>query len=278
MLEKPFKAYHINATMDDLAGNDGIGRYILLPGSEGRANEIAQHFNHVEVKEHPRGHNLYTGTLSVGKKKIDVATISTGMGCPSMEIILHELFHLGAKRFLRIGTAGSLQPWIKIGDIVNAQASVRDEDTTAHYAPVGVPAIASLEFASSILLAAEKLGFSEHLHTGPVHCKSSLYAREFGVGPKSIENKAYLTVLAQAGILASEMETAALFIQSQIYNYQLIQQGNAPQHRVLAGAILAIIATVENSFSNSPHATSAIINAIELALESIKTLAMQELA
>lgn len=277
MSAKSFKPYHINATESDLAGNDGIGRYLLLPGSDGRAQEISKHFDNIDVKKHPRGHHLYTGTLSCEGKEIDVATIATGMGCASMEIILHELFHLGAKRFLRIGTAGSLQPFVHLDDVVNVQASVRDENTSTHYAPIEVPAVASLEFASSVLLAAEKLGLSHQMHTGIVHCKSALYARELGEGPRGAENLAYMDTIIKNGVLASEMETSALFIQSQIYNYQLIQQGNSPQHRVLAGAILAIITTLESGFETMTKGHGLAKDKINLALESIKMLAMQEL-
>lgn len=277
MSKNIFTPYHINATSDDFIGNEEIGRYLLLPGSEGRAKEISSFFDNLEIKEHTRGHHLYKGTISLGRKKIAVATIATGMGCPSIEIILHELFHLGVKRFLRIGTAGSLQPWIKVGDLINAQASVRDENTTRDYAPIEIPAIASLEFTSSVLLAAEKIGFSELLHTGIVHCKSSLYAREFGEGPKSAENKEYLRLLTRAGVLASEMETAALFIQSQIYNHDLMQRGNDPQHKVLAGAVLTVVSENEGQLTRTDNVEEAIKNGIQLAIESIKTLASQEL-
>lgn len=85
-----FKPVHMNATPDDLAGNNGIGRYLFLPGSDGRAKEVAQHFSNLSVKVHPRGHHLYLGTLLFAGKTIDVASIATGMGCPSTEIILHE--------------------------------------------------------------------------------------------------------------------------------------------------------------------------------------------
>ncbi len=276
MSEKSYKPYHINATADDLAGNHGIGRYILLPGSDGRAQDIAKYFDNAKVKKHPRGHNFHIGTLQCEGKTIDVATVATGMGCPSMEIILHELFHLGGKRFLRIGTAGSLQPWVKIGDIVNIQAAVRDEKTTLAYAPLEVPSIASLESTSSILLAAERMGIASKVHTGTVHCKDSLYGREHGTGPRAEENNAYIQLLARMGILATEMESATLFIQSQYYNHLISQQGHTPQNRVMAGAIVAIIASIESNFEMTP--SPAIINStIELALESVKTLAMQEL-
>lgn len=276
-MSNKFKLHHVNATNDDIEGNNGIGRYILLPGSDGRARHIAERFNDLKVTSHPRGHNLYLGTISDGENVIDMASISTGMGCPSMEIILHELFHLGGKRFLRVGTAGSLQPTlVKIGDIINAQASVRDEQTTTDYVPTNVPAIASIEFNSAISLAAEKLKLSERVHTGVVHCKSSLYAREFGMGPRAENNKKYINLLTQCGVLASEMETSALFIQSQLYNYQLMQHGVGPQHRVLCGAILGIIGIPPDQFATSDEEDTTVNNLIELALESIKILAASE--
>lgn len=273
-----FTPHHINATSQDLAGNNGIGRYVLLPGSDGRAKEISEYFNDLTVKTHPRGHNLYLGTLDNKDKKIDVATIATGMGCPSMEIILHELFHLGAKRFLRVGTAGSLQPdFVKLGDIVNVTASVRDEATTSDYVPLEIPAVSSYEFVMPIIQSAKQLGFADKLHCGTVHCKSSFYAREFGAGPKSTENQRYIDLLTPCGILATEMETAALFIQSQLYNHQLRQNGNESKYRVLAGAILAIIAVPPLHFAGESAVKDTINHLIELALESIRTLSSNEL-
>jgi len=274
----PLKAAHINATPEDLAGNQGIGRYIFLPGSDGRAQEIAKHFENVQVKTHERGHHLYLGTLRVENLDIEVASISSGMGCASMEIFLHELFQHGAKRFLRIGTAGSLQPWIKAGNLINAQAAVRDEHTTTRYLPLEFPAVASIEMTSSILLAAEQLDLFDNMHTGVVHCKSSLYAREFGMGPLKEENNRYIRLLSQAGILASEMETAALFIQTQIYNHEL-QMKNPEMHssQVLSGAILGIVATLEEGYDRAGIAKQVINQTIELGLETVKTLALQEL-
>lgn len=277
-LNPNFIPHHINARAVDLEGNNGIGRYILLPGSDGRAKEIAKHFNNLSVNSHPRGHNLYLGTLECNGHTIEVATISSGMGCPSMEIILHELFQLGAKRFLRAGTAGSLQPdLVKLGDFVQAQGSVRDENTTTHYAPIEIPAISSYEFAQPIMDAALKLGLSNLIHSGIVHCKSSFYAREFGAGPKAAENQRYIDLLTPCGILASEMETSALFIQSQLYNQQLRLLGTGPRFRVLASAVLAIISVPPKTFVESDKANSITDHLIKLAIESVKNLALSEL-
>ena len=49
-----FKPEHINACPEDFEGNDGIGRYILLPGSDGRAKKMSEKFKNVSVKEHSR--------------------------------------------------------------------------------------------------------------------------------------------------------------------------------------------------------------------------------
>lgn len=275
-MDRNYRPAHINATFADMEGNSGIGRYVLLPGSDGRAQEIAKHFSNPVIKTHPRGNHLYLGTLEVEGHHIDVAAIATGMGCPSMEIYLHELYHLGAKRFLRIGTAGSLQPWVKVGNIINVQAAVRDDSTSERYLPPEFPAIASLEVTSAILLAAEHLDLLDDLQTGTVHCKSSLYAREFGVGPLHSENAEYKNLLIQAGVLASEMETATLFIQSQIYNHQHQMEGGTLD-QVLAGTILGVVATIEEGYDPEGKVPTISNQTIELGLETIRILAMQEL-
>lgn len=278
MTHATFTPHHINATHKDFDGNNGIGRYIFLPGSNGRAKQISTHFEDVTVKEHPRGHHLYLGKLRTAKNVIEVASVSSGMGCASMEIILHELYQLGAKRFLRIGTAGSLQSKnIAIGDIINASGSVRDENTTRDYAPVEFPAMASLEMINAINTTAHALGIANNTHTGVVHCKSSLYAREFGAGPNAAVNNAYLDLLTRCGVLASEMETAALFIQSQLYHHECNQKGEGVQHRVLCGAILSILSIPPHDLIDSATAKPFETRAISLAIESIKALADSEL-
>ncbi len=276
MFKRHFKPQYLNSISDDFAGNNGIGCYVLLPNSDAHARQIADQFSDLTIKSHPHWHNLYLGNINADNQKIDVAVISTGMGCASIEIILHELFHLGAKRFLRIGTAGSLQPrFVKPGDFINAQAAIRDQSNAIHYVPIEYPAVASLEFTSSILLAAETLNLSEQLHTGIVHCKNSAYARELSPGPKAEENKSYMDVLTHAGALATEMETSTFFIQSQIYNHKLRSNGLSPEDCVLAGAILGINYVMDN-YNHSEKDDSITAALAEIALESIKILATQE--
>ena len=81
-----FKPEHVNAEASDFEGNQGRGRIVLLPGSDGRAAQIAERFASVRVKKHPRAHNLDLGTIATSAGAIDVAAVSTGMGGGSIGI------------------------------------------------------------------------------------------------------------------------------------------------------------------------------------------------
>lgn len=272
-----FTPYHINAHEEDLLGNEGIGRYILLPGSDGRAFEIAQRFENVKMKKHPRGHNLYMGEIKHKGQSIDLAVVATGMGCPSLEIIMHELYSIGGKRFLRVGTAGTLQPeFLKIGDLVNVQAAVRDENTSSDYMPFEVPAIASYEVLTAINETAKRCLPSKTIATGIVHCKNSFYAREFGVGPKGEKNLEYMNLLKRCGVLATEMETSALFTQAQFYNYEQSHLGAEKKNQILAGAVLGILADPPHYFAEGAVAAQTVESLINFSLETIITLAANE--
>lgn len=274
---EPFVPHHMNASPEDFAGNGGIGRYVFLPGSDGRAAQMAERFEAMQVKRHPRGHNLYTGTLRLGDRPVDVATIATGMGCPSLDIIVNELFQLGAKRFLRVGTCGSLQPiHIRVGSVVVATSSVRDEHTSRTYVPVEVPSVASLEFVWAAQKAAGAMGLGEKVHFGTVHCKDSLYAREFGEGPMAAHNREYMTLLINAGTLASEMESSQLFVLSSLFNHRLRQEGDGPANRVVAGAILGVVGD-DSPFAAPEAAAAAVETSIDLAFKTVLALAEDEL-
>jgi uridine phosphorylase len=273
-----FVPHHLNATEDELSGNGGLGRYLFLPGSDARAELISQRFADRKVSKHPRGHNLYTGTVERDGQTFEVGSISTGMGCPSLDIVVNELFALGGRRFLRVGTSGSLQPErVKTGDVVVATASVRDEHTSRNYVPVEVPAVASLEFTLAAKRAVDALGLGGHAHFGTVHCKDSLFAREFGQGPMASMNREYMSLLEGAGTLASEMESSQLFVLAAVFNQRLAGEGTGPRCRALAGTVLAVIGD-DSPFARDVAAKDAVKEAIDLSLETVIQLALQERA
>lgn len=251
-----FKPEHINATREDFLGNNGIGRYVFFPGSDGRAKEIAeQNFENLKVKEHPRRHNLYMGTITEGKQKIDVAAIASGMGTPSLDIIFNELIRLGVKRFLRIGTAGLLQPkFMKLGDFVVATGAVRDEGASHDYVPAEYPAIASFDVLRAAKIAAKKLDFESKTHFGLIHSKDSLYAREFENGPMTKQNKEYMDIMQNAGILASEMETSLLFVLTNFFNHKLNPDGIRSELNCIKSGSICFMISDRDDF-DTPEAT-----------------------
>lgn len=276
MSKTEFVPHHVSASAADLAGNNGIGRYILLPGSDGRARKIAESFDDMRMLASRRSHNLYLGTLGYRGKTIDVASVCSGMGTPSVDIIVNELFKLGGRRFLRVGTAGSMQTGrVRVGDLIVATAAVRDEGTSKLYVPPEYPAVASPEMVTAARKAASTLSFDSRVFYGLVHSKDSLFAREFGEGPQRESNRAYMRLLKNSGVIASEMEAAHLFILASLFTHQLLEAGAAPDS-VLAGTILSIIGD-DRPFAPKDEADAAVEDGVALAIQCVKELAFEEL-
>lgn len=204
--------HHLAIGPEHLSGNDGLGRYVLLPGSAARATRIAEHFDEVQRIGNPRGLPTYLGALRRDGLSLDVAVSCSGMGPGSAEIVVQELLNAGARRIVRVGSCGSMSPAMKPGQVAILTGAVRDELTTRHRAPVEVPAVSHPEAVAAMVEGARAVGLDQHCFVGMGHTKASLYAREFGVGPLGPENERYGQVLQAAGVIASEMEASVLFI------------------------------------------------------------------
>lgn len=107
---------HIGAT-----SKDQIADTVLMPGDPKRAKFIADTFlENVEQFNDVRGMMGFTGTYK-GKR---VSVMGSGMGIPSAMIYYHELFAFyDVKTIIRVGTAGGLQPNLKVRDIIVATAA-----------------------------------------------------------------------------------------------------------------------------------------------------------
>lgn len=262
-----FRALHLDALPEDFAGNEGRGRFFMLPGSRSRAAAIAGAFADHRVKTHPRGHDLHLGVLERHGKRVDVGVVSTGMGCPSIDLIGTELIRLGARVLLRVGTSGSLQRQIHTGDVVVATAAVRDEGTSRHYLPIEFPALASWRMLCAIQRAAARGACRGQVYFGPVHTKDSLYAREFRFGPQREQHEHYERLLTHAGVAATEMECAHLFVLSQLGP---TGDGTRP---VLVGGLMAVLGELDEPFASSPRGPQAVEDAIELGFDTFVELA-----
>ena len=195
------RQYHIQVSKDE------VGRYVILPGDPKRCVKIAQYFDNPVLIADNREYITYTGTLD----GVKVSVTSTGIGGPSASIAMEELYRCGADTFVRIGTCGGMQTEIKSGDIVIATAAVRMEGTSREYAPIEYPAVANLDVTNALVEAAKEKGFI--YHTGVVQSKDSFYGQhEPEVMPAGYELINKWEAWKRMGCLASEMESAALFI------------------------------------------------------------------
>ena len=97
------------------------------------------------------------------------------------------------------------------GDLIIATGAVRMEGTSREYAPLEFPAVADLEVVNALAAAAKELGAKSHI--GVVQCKDSFYGQhEPEVKPVSYELLNKWEAYIRCGVLASEMESAALFV------------------------------------------------------------------
>jgi len=207
-------SYHLGLGPTHLAGNDGRGRYVFLPGDRSRAERIAARFEVTERVLSPRGHDSHLGVLRSkdGSRSVDVLAISSGMGPASVEIVAHELMEAGARRIVRVGSSASLSAGVAPGSVVIATAAVRDESTSDRWMPREFPAVADPGAVAAMIAGARAAGLAEVSFAGVVHSKDSLYGREFGVGPLTPENQRYVRLLRDSGVLATEMEASILFV------------------------------------------------------------------
>ncbi|MEW6592112.1 MAG: hypothetical protein AB1305_00245 [Candidatus Hadarchaeota archaeon] len=225
------EAYHL--------GVDKLHPNILSGGSSGRIKKIAKYLKDSEIQEGDRGYTVVHGEY----EEIKVSAFATGMGPASTAIILPEAMELakGPVTMLRLGTAGALQPFINIGDLVISTASVRDEGTTRAAVGPEYPAIANPELIPMMVAASEKHGYNllKNLWVGITHVKDDLYFAEtpqFSPLTELVTPK--LESYKRMGVLASSMEFSVYCTMRDFYE-------GRRDDRILVGEILAILAAPE---------------------------------
>ena len=247
------KQYHTGV------GPEDIGKYVILPGDPKRCAKIARHFENARLVADVREYTTYTGTL----EGVPVSVTSTGIGGPSASIAIEELSKCGAHTFIRVGTCGGMQEDVMGGDIVIATGAVRMEGTSREFAPIEYPAVAHIDCVNALNQAAAKLGLPSH--TGVVQCKDSFFGQhEPEAMPVSYELENKWQAWIRMGCLASEMESAALFIAGQFL-------------RVRVGSCFLVVANQEREKKGLPnkqaHDTEG---AIKVAVEALRSLILKD--
>ena len=245
--------YHLRIKEGD------VGRYVILPGDPKRVPLIASFLDDAKQVADSREYLTYTGYLD-GEK---VSVTSTGIGGPSAAIAMQELVKCGSDTFLRMGTCGGIDLKVMGGDAVIATGAVRMEGTSREYAPIEFPAVADFDIVSACRATAAKMGLRHH--TGIVQCKDSFYGQhDPSLMPVSSQLLEKWEAWKRLGVLASEMESAALFT---VASYL----------RVRCGSVFFVVGNQEREALNMEnpklHDTTQVAH---FAVESLRTLIAED--
>ena len=179
-----------------LAGE--FAKTVLMPGDPLRAKFLADtYLENAKLVNNVRGIQGYTGTYR-GKP---VSVMASGMGCPTIGIYSYELFNFyDVDNIIRIGSAGALSPKLKLRDVVMGISAYTDSGYVKAFNFNGnVAACCSYELLHKAMVAAKELGVTAY--AGPVFSSDVFYS------PVNVGEQ-----LRKMGVLAVEMEAAALYI------------------------------------------------------------------
>lgn len=185
-------SFHINAKLGDVAET------VLLPGDPLRAKHIAETMlEQTTCYNQVRNMLGFTGYYK-GKR---VSIQGTGMGIPSIAIYANELItSFQARRLIRVGSCGAIQPDLKLRDIVLAMAACTDSSfNKLRFQGMDYAPIASFRLLKNAYDAAMRQGIA--VKAGNILSSDNFYNT----------NPEQWKLWAAYGVLAIEMESAALY-------------------------------------------------------------------
>ena len=138
---------------------DSLGPYALIPGPKERSQMLLG-LLHTPVKNFTfLDYEMHTGAID-GKR---VTVGNGGRFAPDTAMTTEILCAAGAQSLIRIGSCGSLQEHVKIGDLVIVTGAIRGEGTTSYYVPKNFSTIADPDMVEALKAAAESLNVRHHL-------------------------------------------------------------------------------------------------------------------
>lgn len=183
---------HIGAQLGEIAET------VIMAGDPLRAKFMAEKFLENPVQfNNVRGMLGYTGTHK-GKR---VSVMGHGMGIPSIGIYTYELYNFyDVKTIIRVGSAGSINADLHVGDLVVAQGACTNSNYGAQYELPGTFApIADFGLVRGAVEACERFGYKYKV--GNVLSSDTFYS-------ENAHNDKWMAM----GVLAIEMEASALYM------------------------------------------------------------------
>ncbi|HWU62809.1 MAG TPA: nucleoside phosphorylase [Ensifer sp.] len=202
--EQTSRAWYIGAKREE------VGKAAILIGDPARIARIAEHMTDVAFLPEQRGLKTVTGIRNGTR----ITATAFGMGAPIATIVLHELYALGIRTFLRIGTAMALRP-ARLGDFVLADGALRAEGTSPSYAPLGFPAIADFDLNTQLRACLKSSGKS--WYAGIFGTYDGFYTEMFGLSGESRKMVDKLKDdITRLGLIGTDMETSALLTAARV--------------------------------------------------------------
>ena len=188
-----------------------LGRIALVPGPRDRAAKLRGALEAPRKAFASKDHEMYTGSL--GSQRV---TVGNGGRYSAEAAITTELLCAGGvETLVRVGSCGSLQKTVKLGDIVIATGAVRGDGASPRYVPEDFATLPDPRVVEALARAADSLGV-------PVH-----HGRVFTTDALFRETPELLAELERQQITAIDMVTSAFLTVAQVRNAR-------------AGAILAV--------------------------------------
>ena len=221
---------------------------VLLPGDPNRARRISERFDEGSVRQVNDHRGMFGLTGTYDGTPVSVQT--SGMGTPSLSIVVEELLRLGATRLIRVGTCGGIATDLKTGDLVIATAAcpVDGATTTYLHGEAYAPA-ADFNLTRALVDAATAAGIE--VQTGLVASVDVFYNTDDD----------YAKRWRERGVLAFEMEASALF-------FLAARAGVQAACALIVSDVLSEEVTTEESYLPLEELDRAIDGMIEVALKA----------
>ncbi|MFV0523707.1 MAG: nucleoside phosphorylase [Acidimicrobiales bacterium] len=209
--------YHLGFGPDDLG--DEPPTVALVSGDPERTDQIAErHLDGAVPLSRRRGLHSWRGRHE-GRPLL---AATSGMGAPSLSIVVNELVQLGVTTIIRVGTSGGIQPHVEGGDLVITSGALTRQGAARDIAPSGYPAVADPFLVVALAEAARDLGLRHHVGiTASVDTFYEGQGRVGGANPHLLPHLAGLVdVYRHLNVLNFEMEAGTLLTMAGAYGFR----------------------------------------------------------
>jgi len=239
-----------------------VAPYVLTCADPTRAERISRRFDSAERKGEKREYITFTGLY----KGIPITVMGTGIGASATAIAIVEAANCQKKAtFIRIGTCGTLQAEIELGNLIITSRVIRDENTTANYGPSGIEVPGHPAVLAALRDAATEIG--ARFHEGVTCTTSDFFAGQGRIVPGfptvDVEK---VPRLSRFGVLNLEMEMAAFYALAYFSQYPL-----------RAGGLTTVVANrITDEWATSRQIEEFESACIDVALRGVEILSERD--